>query len=163
MQITREQRFTTTLAERATCNLYNCLISFQEFFGTAEQTLPAQVWPWFWVSPVEHWVWETDIGSVQWLRHVWLFATHGLQRARLPCLSPTPGACSNSCPLSQWPIQLSHPLSAFQSWKFIGRTDAEAETPTHCHLIRRTDSLEKTVMLEKIEGRRRRGWKRKLE
>ena len=27
---------------------------------------------------------------------------HGMQLARLPCLSPTPGACSNSCPLSQW-------------------------------------------------------------
>ena len=30
---------------------------------------------------------------------------HGLQHARLPCPSPTPGAGSNSCPLSQW----SHP------------------------------------------------------
>ena len=27
---------------------------------------------------------------------------HGLQHARLPCPSLTPGACSNSCPLSQW-------------------------------------------------------------
>ena len=27
---------------------------------------------------------------------------HGLQHARLPFLSPTLGACSNSCPLSQW-------------------------------------------------------------
>ena len=27
---------------------------------------------------------------------------HGLQQARLPCPSPTPRACSNSCPLSQW-------------------------------------------------------------
>ena len=27
---------------------------------------------------------------------------HGLQHARLPCLSPTPGAYSNSCPSSQW-------------------------------------------------------------
>ena len=27
---------------------------------------------------------------------------HGLQHARLPCPSPTCGACSNSCPLSQW-------------------------------------------------------------
>ena len=27
---------------------------------------------------------------------------HGLQHARLPCPSPTPGGCSNSCPLSQW-------------------------------------------------------------
>ena len=27
---------------------------------------------------------------------------HGLQHARLPCLSPTPGASSNSCPSSRW-------------------------------------------------------------
>ena len=27
---------------------------------------------------------------------------HGLQHARLPCPSPTPGACSNTCPWSQW-------------------------------------------------------------
>ena len=27
---------------------------------------------------------------------------HGLQHTRLPCPSPTPGACSNSCPLSWW-------------------------------------------------------------
>ena len=27
---------------------------------------------------------------------------HELQHARLPCLSPTPRACLNSCPLSQW-------------------------------------------------------------
>ena len=27
---------------------------------------------------------------------------HGLQQARLPCPSTTPGACLNSCPLSQW-------------------------------------------------------------
>ena len=27
---------------------------------------------------------------------------HGLQHARLPCPSPTPGACSNSCPSSRW-------------------------------------------------------------
>ena len=27
---------------------------------------------------------------------------HGLEHARPPCPSPTPGACSNSCPLSQW-------------------------------------------------------------
>ena len=43
---------------------------------------------------------------------------------------------------------------------FIGRTDAEAETQYFGHLMRRTDSLEKTLMLGKIEGRRRRGWQR---
>jgi len=42
------------------------------------------------------------LSSVQSLSRVWLFATPGLQHARLPCPSPTPGACSNSCPLSRW-------------------------------------------------------------
>ena len=40
---------------------------------------------------------------------------------------------------------------------FIGRTDAEAEAPMLGHLMRRTDSLEKTLMLGKIEEERRRG------
>ena len=31
---------------------------------------------------------------------------HGLQQARLPCLSPTPGDCSNSCPLNFKHIQI---------------------------------------------------------
>ena len=47
-----------------------------------------------------------------------------------------------------------------QSWIFIGRTDAEAEAPIFGHLMPRTDSLEKTLMLGKIEGRRRRGRQR---
>ena len=38
---------------------------------------------------------------------------------------------------------------------FTERTDAEAETPTLGHLIQRADSIEKAVMLGKIEGRRR--------
>ena len=39
---------------------------------------------------------------------------HGaLQHARLPCPSPTPGACSNSCPSSCDTIQPSHPLHPF--------------------------------------------------
>ena len=49
-----------------------------------------------------------------------------------------------------------------QSWIFIGRTAAEAETPAVeaetpivCHLMQRTDSLEKTLMLGKIES----GWR----
>ena len=44
-----------------------------------------------------------------------------------------------------------------QPWIFIGRTDAEAETPILGHLMLKADSLEKTLMLEKIEGNRRRG------
>ena len=40
---------------------------------------------------------------------------------------------------------------------FFGRNDVEAETPYFGHLMRRADSLEKTLMLGKVEGRRRRG------
>ena len=43
---------------------------------------------------------------------------------------------------------------------FIGRTDAEAETQYFGHLMRRADSLEKTVVLGGIGGRRRRGRQR---
>ena len=43
---------------------------------------------------------------------------------------------------------------------FVGRTDDEAETPIFGHLMQRTDSFEKTVMLGKIEGGRRRGQQR---
>ena len=43
---------------------------------------------------------------------------------------------------------------------FIGRTDVDTETPIFGHLMQRADSLEKTLMLGKIEGRRRRGKQR---
>ena len=39
-----------------------------------------------------------------------------------------------------------------QSWVFIGGTDAEAETPILWSSDGRADSLEKTLMLGKIEG-----------
>ena len=42
------------------------------------------------------------INSVQSLSRVQLFVTPGLEHARLPCLSPTPGVYSNSCPSSRW-------------------------------------------------------------
>ena len=39
-----------------------------------------------------------------------------------------------------------------QSWVFIGRTDVEAETPKLWPLMRRTDSMEKTLILGKTEA-----------
>ena len=47
-----------------------------------------------------------------------------------------------------------------QPWVFFGRNDANAETPIFGHLMRRVDSLEKTLMLGGIGGRRRRGRQR---
>ena len=58
--------------------------------------------------------WEMDIfrmncgGSFQFLLLLLSFKScltlwpHGLQHTRIPCPSPSPGVCSNSCPLSQW-------------------------------------------------------------
>ena len=59
-------------------------------------------------------------------------------------------------PLDCKEIQPVHPKGD-QSWVFIGGTDAEAETPVLGHLMRRVDSLEKTLMLGGIGGRRKRG------
>ena len=66
-------------------------------------------------------------------------------------------------PLDCKEIQPVHPKGD-QSWVFIGRNDAEAETPILCHLMRRADSFEKTLMLGRLKSggegddRRRDGW-----
>ena len=62
-------------------------------------------------------------------------------------------------PLDCREIQPVHPKGD-QSWVFIGRTDVEAKLQYFGHLMRRADSLEKTLMLGKIEDRRRRGRQR---
>jgi len=42
---------------------------------------------------------------------------HGLQHTRLPCPSPSPGVCSNSCPLSQWYyLTISLTAALFSFW-----------------------------------------------
>ena len=62
-------------------------------------------------------------------------------------------------PLDCKESQPVHP-NGNQSWVFIGRTYVEAETPILGHLMLRADSFEKTLILGKIEGRRRRGRQR---
>ena len=62
-------------------------------------------------------------------------------------------------PLDCKEIQPVHPKGD-QSWVFTGRTDVEAETPVLWPPDARADSLEKTLMLGRIEGRRRRGRQR---
>ena len=47
-----------------------------------------------------------------------------------------------------------------QPWDFFGRNNAKAVTPVLGHLMRRVDSLEKTLMLGGIGGRRKGGWQR---
>ena len=62
-------------------------------------------------------------------------------------------------PLDCEEIQPVHPKGD-QSWVFIGRTDVELKFQYFGHLMQRADSLGKTLMLGKIEGRRRRGQQR---
>ena len=62
-------------------------------------------------------------------------------------------------PLDCQEIHSLHPKGN-QFWIFIGRTDAEAETPVLWPLMWKADSFEKTLLLGKIEGGRRRGWQR---
>ena len=59
-------------------------------------------------------------------------------------------------PLDCKEIQPVHP-NGDQSWVFIGRTDAEAKLLYFGSLMRRVDSLVKTLMLGGIGGRKRRG------
>ena len=44
-----------------------------------------------------------------------------------------------------------------QPWDFLGRNDAKAEIPVLGHLMRRVDSLEKTLRLGRIEGQEAKG------
>ena len=90
-------------------------------------------------------MWELD-NKESWAPKNWCFWTVVLEKTL-------------ESPLDCKEIQPVHPKGD-QSWVFAGRTDVKAETPILCHLMRRADSLEKTVMLGKIEGRGRRGWQR---
>ena len=62
-------------------------------------------------------------------------------------------------PLDCNEIQPVHPKGD-QSWVFFTRTDVKLKIQYFGHLMWNADSLEKTLMLGKIEGRRRRGQQR---
>ena len=91
------------------------------------------------------WMWELDCEE-SWAPKNWCFWTVVLENTL-----ESPLDCKESQPV--------HPKGD-QSWVFIGRTDAKAEIQYFGHLMRRVDSLEKTLMLGGIEGRRRRGRQR---
>ena len=91
------------------------------------------------------WIWELDHKEV-WVPKNWCFWTVVLEKILENSLD-----CKEIKPVNH---------KENQSWIFIGRTDAEAEAPVLWHLMWRADSLEKTLMLGKIEGRRERGRQR---
>ena len=88
-------------------------------------------------------MWELD-HKKSWVLKNWCFSTVVLEKTL-------------ESPLDCKEIKLVNPKGN-KPWIFTGRTDAEA--PIFGQLMRRPDSLEKTLMLRKIESRRRRGWQR---
>ena len=90
-------------------------------------------------------MWKLDYKG-SWVMKNWCFWTVVLEK-------------NLGSPLDCKEIQPVHPKGN-QSWIFIGRTDAEAEALILWPLMGRTDSFEKTLMVGKTEGRRRRGWQR---
>ena len=62
-------------------------------------------------------------------------------------------------PLNCNDIQPVH-SEGYQPWDCFGRNDAKAEFQYFGHLMQRVDSLEKTLMLGGIGGKRRRGRQR---
>ena len=86
------------------------------------------------------WMWELDYKE-NWALKNWCFWTVMLEKTL-------------ESPLDCKKIKPVHPKRN-KSQIFIGRTDAKAKLQNFGHLMWRTDSLEKTLMLGKIEGRRR--------
>ena len=91
------------------------------------------------------WMWELDYKE-SWVPKNWCFWTVVLEKTL-------------ESPLDCKEIQPVHPRGD-QSWVFIGKTDVEAEISILWSPQWRADSFEKTLMLGKIEGRRRRGRQR---
>ena len=91
------------------------------------------------------WMWELD-RKEGWALNNWCFWIFVLEKTL-------------QSPLDSKEIEQVNPKGN-QSWIFIGRTEGETKVPIPCHLMWRADSLEKTLMLGKIEGWRRRGWQR---
>ena len=136
----QEMKRCLLLGRKAMTNLDSILKSI-------DITLPTKVCPVkAMVFPNSHvWMWELDCKE-SWAPKNWWFWTVVLEKTL-------------ESPLDCQEIQPVHPKGN-QFWIFIGRTHAEAETQYFGHLMQRTDSLEKTLMLGKIEGRRRKGQQR---
>ena len=90
-------------------------------------------------------MWELD-HKEGWVPKNWCFSTVVLEKIL-------------ESPLDSKEIKSVNPKGN-QPWIFIGSTEGEAEAPILWPLIWRADSLEKILILGKIEGRGRRGWQR---
>ena len=91
------------------------------------------------------WMWQLDYKE-SWALKNWCFWSVVLKKMLESLLD-----CKE--------IQPVHPKGN-QSWKFIEGLMLKLKLQYFGHLMQRTESLEKTLMLGKFEGKRRRGWQR---
>ena len=124
------------LGRKVMTNLDNILKSRDITWPTEVHLVKAVVF-----SSSHVWMWELDYKE-SWAVKNWCFWTVVLKKTL-------------ESPLDCKEIQPVHPKGN-QSWIIIGSTEA----PIFGHLMWRADSLEKILMLGKIEGGRRRGWQR---
>ena len=96
-------------------------------------------------SNIHVWLWELDYKG-SWAPKNWCFWIVVLEKTL-------------AGPLDCKEIQPVHPKRD-QSWVFIERTDFKLQPQYFGYLMRRADSFEKTLMLMKIEAKRKRGWQR---
>ena len=92
-------------------------------------------------------VWRWELNNKEcWVLKNWCFWTMVLEKTL-----DNPLDCKEIKPVHR---------KGNQSWIFIGWTDVKVKLQYFGHLIQRTDSFEKTLMLRKIESRRKRGQQR---
>ena len=129
-------------------------LMFKIYFKILQQKKKKRINKVIWPSPSSQsfgfsnshvWMWELDYKE-SWVLKNWCFWTVVWEKTL-------------ASPLDSKEIQPVH-SKGDQSWIFIGRTDAEVDTPILWPPDAKTDSLEKTLMLGKTEGWRRRGWQR---
>ena len=134
------------------CNTYESLLlgrkvitNIGSILKSRDITLPTNVHLSRFFFSGHVWTWELNCEE-RWVLKNWCFWAMLLEKTL-------------ESPLDCKEIQPVHP-EGDKSWVFIGRTDAEAVTPVLWPPMRRVDSLEKTLMLGGIGGRRRRGRQR---
>ena len=126
------------LGRKVMTNLNNILKS-RHFF--ANKCLSSQSYGF---SSSHVWMWELGYEE-SWAPKNWCFWTVVLEETESP--------------LESREIQPVHPKEISPEYSLEGLM-LKLKLQYFGHLMRRTDSLEKTLMLGKIEGRRRRGWQR---
>ena len=128
------------LGKRAKTNLHSILKSRDITLPTNVHLVKAMVFPVF--------MYRCESWTIKKAEH-WRIDTFELWSWKRLLRVPWPARRSNQCILKE----------IIPEYTFEGLT-LKLKLQSFGHLMQRTDSLEKSLMLRKIEGRRRRGWQR---